>query len=57
MAAKLPGPSNGQNNVQVYDPSALGRAIIMNERRGQMCRAFFSIWNSPPGPGGMVSSL
>jgi hypothetical protein len=36
VVAKLRGPSNSQNSVQVNDPSGFGRAIIMKLFRGQM---------------------
>ncbi len=40
--SKLLGPSIGQKSVHVYEPSWFGSAIIINARRGQMCKAFFS---------------
>ena len=42
------GPSNGQNSVAVNVRSRLGRAIIIESPRGQMCRASGSS-AKPPG--------
>src|SRR2546421_2954210 len=57
VVAKLRGPSNSQNSVQVNEPSGFGSAIIMKLFRGQMWSAFFSIRHEPSGAGGIVSSL
>src|SRR2546428_14159757 len=57
VVAKLRGPSNSQNNVQVKEPSGFGSAIIMKLFRGQIWSAFFSIRHEPFGPGGIVNSL
>src|SRR5262249_48639499 len=57
VVAKLRGPSNSQNNVQVNEPSGFGSAIIMKLLRGQMWSAFFSIRHEPFGPGGIDNSL
>src|SRR6266542_162568 len=43
VVAKLRGPSNSQNSVQVNEPSGFGSAIIMKLLRGQMWSAFFSM--------------
>src|SRR5438067_13762203 len=57
VVAKLRGPSNSQNNVQVNEPSGFGSAIIMKLFRGQMWKAFFSICHEPFVPVGIVNSL
>ena len=46
-AAKHPVPPLGQNSVHVNERSGLGRAIIIDEPRGQMCSAPGSRANSP----------
>eukprot|EP01139_Manchomonas_bermudensis_P006971 Amastigsp_a178930_71.p3 type:complete len:157 gc:universal Amastigsp_a178930_71:1105-635(-) len=56
-----PPHTNGMNSVHVKEPSAFGRAMSMNDPRGQICKKFLGSAHraspSAPATGGIESSL